>query len=280
MVNKFGDDVEREKVLSHLSDIQHISPILGEYAAQGSLNWIETLFTTTKPIKITSAVMVKGPERAIGKIAPFHRAKNNMADAVIIESYFSAVKSDYDDKNKYLFVNHNTEDFSHPLDNKKLAHPDFDSYFSSAKSKYYINLSEALKSIWPNLISNMLVEREEFAQNPRTLSQILDAKNELTSKIWYNRHQIRVEKIKNGSIRIIEDKYFDPKTAQITITKSIWKGAQKSALNVERRFKVEQLVWNDFEWAMLNGKLSALRWVLGEDWDELYTLLDWNIISL
>lgn len=28
---------------------------------------------------------------------------------------------------------------------------------------------------------------------------------------------------------------------------------------------------NDFEWGMMNGKLSALRWVLGSDWDFLDT---------
>jgi hypothetical protein len=29
--------------------------------------------------------------------------------------------------------------------------------------------------------------------------------------------------------------------------------------------------YSDFEWGMINGKLWALRWVLGSDWDFLDT---------
>jgi hypothetical protein len=48
--------------------------------------------------------------------------------------------------------------------------------------------------------------------------------------------------------------------------------ARKSARKVEKRYGLKKLgPWDDFDWGMMNGKLSALRWVLGDDWDMLDT---------
>lgn len=56
------------------------------------------------------------------------------------------------------------------------------------------------------------------------------------------------------------------------IQRDIWDGALKAAAKVKKRCGVENLgSWSDFEWGMLNGKLSALRWVLGDEWDMLDT---------
>jgi hypothetical protein len=132
-------------------------------------------------------------------------------------------------------------------------------------------LAEALNFVQPKLVPDLLIEREEFSRNPRTLTDILTAEDEFARKIWYNRHQIRKEKIEAGEIKIVERLPREGKYRGDLILRSIWEGAKKSARNVEATFGKGSLLWNDFEWGMLNGKLSALRWVLGEDWDELYT---------
>lgn len=51
---------------------------------------------------------------------------------------------------------------------------------------------------------------------------------------------------------------------------------EQSAAVITRRGMVLQQQtnlgpWNDFDWGMLNGKFSALRWVLGDKWDMLDT---------
>jgi hypothetical protein len=48
--------------------------------------------------------------------------------------------------------------------------------------------------------------------------------------------------------------------------------ADEAARRIEAKYPPSELgPYTDFEWVMLNGKLSALRWVLGSDWDFLDT---------
>lgn len=77
--------------------------------------------------------------------------------------------------------------------------------------------------------------------------------------------------IKEGKIKLIKREDFDVKSSQHTIVKDIWNGALESAKKVEEKYGKENLLFDDFEWGMINGKLSALRWVTGDEWDNLDT---------
>jgi hypothetical protein len=51
----------------------------------------------------------------------------------------------------------------------------------------------------------------------------------------------------------------------------IWDGMIAGMKSAEEQYPDELGPWTDFEWGMLSGKLSAIRWVLGDEWDMLDT---------
>lgn len=98
---------------------------------------------------------------------------------------------------------------------------------------------------------------DEYEIAPRSMEEVADVAEEFVEKIWFDRHLSLRYRVEQG----IE-----------TVTPQIWAGALKSAERVIRKYGEENLgPYSDFEWGMLNGKLSALRWVLGEEWDMLDT---------
>ncbi len=107
----------------------------------------------------------------------------------------------------------------------------------------------------------------------RKTKEMIEAETELFDKVWYNRHWNRRIAIEEGRTKIVENEPFPIKDhATRPIQRDVWEGALKSARRVEKKYGKKNLgPYTDFEWGMINGKLSAVRWALGEDWDFLDT---------
>ena len=269
MVLKHGDEEYKDTFLSQLNDLNHKMPTIGESVFE-SLQRIEKIFGHSEIIEITDDIKLRAVQRAIDKVAPFHLPKNSTGDALIIESYKEFKERNISQGAKLMFVTHNKSDFSLRNGNQKEPHEDLIDIFDSSDSQYLINLPEALNAINSDLVEEIEFE-SDWHNEPRGLTEMMEVDRELSQKIWYNRHQYRAHQIQAGEINIIDRKDFDPEKPDENIIKDIWEGAKKSAKAVEEKYGKENLLWDDFGWGMINGKLSAIRWVVGEDWDSLYT---------
>lgn len=92
----------------------------------------------------------------------------------------------------------------------------------------------------------------------RTKSEILQAEQEFMDRVWYNRKLVMLEAIREGREEMPSEEIMD--------------GMTKGMRECEEKYGgQDNLVYDGFEWGMVNGKLSALRWALGDEWDMLDT---------
>ena len=273
---KFGDPRKKSTVLSQLNDVDYRLPTLGS-AAVNTVGRIEKLFEDTAVVEISDSVKLRAAQRAIDKRAPFHRQRNGIDDAVLIEAYADAVTAKAASGSRFAFVTHNIKDFSHPNANNKLPHPDIAPCFSRMRSLYFIALGEALRRVRPEQFADLMIE-QEWIEEPRRLPEILNSIDELTTKAWYNRHKNLEWSIQRGDHKLVTTAEWDVKSrrfrgyGQTHTVDAVWRGALKAAKRAERKLGKDNYgPWDDFEWGMINGKLSALRWVLGDEWDMLDT---------
>lgn len=99
----------------------------------------------------------------------------------------------------------------------------------------------------------------EISADPRRLDEIVHAEKQLFDRIWYHRslqHQYRLHEAGDAPEIKRLAAIAGPGRARVEATY-----AQPGELGP----------YTDFELGMLNGKLSALRWVLGSEWDFLDT---------
>jgi hypothetical protein len=270
-VSRFGDDEYRGRTLAALDEVDH-KIVTGNESALDSVEKIEKLLTAPAPLTTTDAIKRRVTERALAGLAPYHRAKNSVADAILVEVYAELVGGRQGKRKRFAFVTHNSKDFSEPNGDRRKPHPDIASLFSSPKSTYWGSLVDAIKDVDSELLAD---HDSEFnlSQQPRRLSEILEAEHLLFRQVWYNRHWNLRTEIEQGKHQVVPEAEYsrDPFLPRQTLD-TIWAGALAAAKRTEEEVGLENLgPWDVFAWGMLNGKLSASRWILGDDWDMLDT---------
>jgi hypothetical protein len=96
---------------------------------------------------------------------------------------------------------------------------------------------------------------ETISTRLRNAHDIVTVHSELKQKVWWNRHQDWLYEIETGEEVLTEEEMTDLEMAK------------KVAHRIEQKYGKENLGWDDFEWGMLCGKMSALGWVLGDEWE-------------
>jgi pyrimidine deaminase RibD-like protein len=85
---------------------------------------------------------------------------------------------------------------------------------------------------------------------------ILREYNELWEKIWWDRHQVWLEEIKRAERPLSKER------------RNLLRTAKRAAKEIERKYGRKNLKSLALDWGELEGRMSALAWVLGSEWDE------------
>ncbi|RYG97262.1 MAG: hypothetical protein EON58_10175, partial [Alphaproteobacteria bacterium] len=261
----------RDALLKQLGDMGYLIGKRGEYA-NSNISRIEQLLVSGTIVPTSNDLKLRAAQRAIDKRCPFHKNKNSMADAVLIEVFRNMVsaRSSNDD---LAFVTHNKHDFSNMNANERTPHPDIAELFADQGCTYALALGELLHLYAPDWMEELKWEFE-YEERPRSLSEIVDAEHLLFRQIWYNRHLNLMHRIEAGEIAIVEqvEETNQGYPRQDQIDRETLESALAAGEHTRKEVGLENLgPWDDFEWGMLNGKLSALRWVIGSEWDFLDT---------
>jgi hypothetical protein len=270
-VVRFAGEDERSQLLGQLNEIDHRIVTSGG-AINEAVELIDKLFGTSIPAPVSESIKARAADRAIAKVAPFHRRMNGIGDAIIIETYVDALAA-REGEEVLAFVTHNIHDFSQKGADTRLPHPDLAALFNETNSLYSTNLGTLLNDYASELIEEVTFERE-FSQGSRSLSELLGAEHKLMMQVWYNRKWNIIARVESGEEKRVPKEVWEaaaPEERRGMIVDTIWDGMLAAMKRTEEEFPDDLGPWDDFDWGMINGKLSALRWVLGDEWDMLDT---------
>ncbi len=249
-----------EHVAKMIDDLARDVPLIG---AMTTRNFDEVLELLRNGLRVepTDAEYRAVVDRGVGKRAPLHRSRNGVADALLVEIYATAVRESDLTCNPYAFITSNSDDFSAQGEDKRNPHLDIATIFTSEGSTYALGvdgLNDVLLTHFGAEIEELFVETD-FVEEPRRLWEITDAEKALFDRLWYHRslqHEYRLREAGDE--------------AELDRLQAI-AGPARQRIEETYTRPGELGPYTEFELGVLNGKLSALRWVLGSEWGFLDT---------
>jgi len=257
-LDAYADDERR----SQWMEMTHHIPFVSAMTLQ-NFSEISDLLRAGRTLDPTNLDRARVIQRGLDKKAPLHLKKNSVADALLIELYHSAVKRSRSKADRYCFATSNYQDFSVLNGDRRQPHPDLAEIFADDRSRYLYGeegLKIALEEYFGDEFIELSDETEFLQEEPRTFAEILEAEHEFFEKVWYVRSVVTSDEEVAG------------------MPDDIREGMLAARARVEAEFGLAELrkpigrghekAW---QYGYINGKLAALRWVLGSEWDFLDT---------
>jgi hypothetical protein len=134
-VDEHGRGDGRDEALKQLDDLTHRVPLINQMAI-GQFSQIFELLQGGRILEPSAEVDRRAVQRALDKRAPFHRSKNSVADALILEMYVEVGAADASGRDNHCFVTTNVKDFSLANGDTRVPHADVAGCFATPKSQY------------------------------------------------------------------------------------------------------------------------------------------------
>ena len=234
---------------------------------------VQELMDHVENINVETSIFhrARAANRSLYGEAPCHRDKGSIADSILFEVYDEMRQEPVRDHIAFGFATTNHTDFSDPRGDNRTPHPELTHAFGE-RSQYILDIGKFVEETAPHALE---LGDFELGYSPefRTLTDLTEAENILFRQVWYGRHMNLRYRVEQGITKVVpEADYSRSPYRSDQILDSVYEQALAAGERTRQEVGIENLgPWDDFEWGMLNGKLSALRWVLGDEWDMLDT---------